>query len=442
MLHLPAALQGVSLAFWVVLICRLYCSSQCRLQDKGTPSPAIKPAGVRLTSQIPVNLSPMLRPTHHQISPSPRLPASHADSSSSSSITSSPIQSPRTNPADSPRKGSFDLPPLAYPKDAPAFVFPGSMPVKIPNLVSKPAQPTPGTHTPASGGTVFPIGASIDTLRFGRRPGTTNSVVSPNALVARCACGKPANHRGRAMSKDRGIESGLANFVLGPSVNEPVRTARIASDSSSKPYHSLAATGHNTPDMLEFESGRGASYLSRSRSDPIPSVLESKPIKRSPVARRTNHYEHDVQLIEGVIAPASLRDAGISSIVPASVASPRRGRSRDRQARPMERDISVGILNHPPEREHPPSRSRHRREGERRRSDSRERHRAAPLVDPSQITPSWNRRTSPDAGPGEGVAPAMRRTGSGRSPEAHPERKEEHRRASHQLGAVFGVAAG
>lgn len=406
----------------------------------------MKPAGVRLTAQLPVNLSPMLRPTHHHISPSPRLQASHPDSSSSSSITSSPIQSPRTNPSDSPRKESFDLPPLAY-KEGPVFAFPGSMPVKIPNLISKtPQTHTPGTHTPASNG--HSIGASIDTLRFGRKPGLVNSVTSPNALAARCACGKPANHRGRALSKDRGIESGLANFVLGPSVTypEPIRMRR--QPDSPKPLHkTFAATGHNTPDNLEFDSSR-SSLLSRSRSDPIPSSLENRPAnKRSPIAQRVSNHRADALTSEGAIAPPSLRNVTVSSIAP-SVASPRRGRSRERQPHPVDRDMSVGLLNHPPEREHPPSRSRHRREEgrlDRRRSDSRERQRtaASPVVaEPPQIMPSWNRRPSPTAGPGEGVAPTMRKTGSGRSAEVHDDRREDLRRASNQLGAVFGVAAG
>ena len=407
----------------------------------------------------------MLRPTHHHVAPSPRVAPSHAGSSSSSSITSSPIQSPQTNPynADySPEKGAFDLPPLAYPKESTmpaAFAFPGSMPVKIPHFVSRtPQSHTPGTHTPASNGTVYPIGASIDTLRFGRKPGLTNSVTSPNALLPRCACGKPANHRNRAMSKDRGVESGLSNLVLGPSVTyePPQRTARIVSDPAASPGKPQlinnfihAATGPNTPSI----DARGASYLSRSRSDPIPSspetqrnVIAPSPNRVSASRRASNTAYAQKSTFSPVMRPVV--DLS-NNVAPASLsASPRRGRSRERANHPLEREISATGFNHPPDREHPPSRSRHRREERRRSDESRERQRVpatalSPVVEPPQIMPSWNRR-SPDDGIGEGVAPTRRNgTGSPRSPVVDSDpRQAALRRASNQLGAVFGVAAG
>ncbi|KAK1927533.1 hypothetical protein DB88DRAFT_36090 [Papiliotrema laurentii] len=453
----------------------LYCSSMCRVQDKGTPSPAVKPATstVKLTSQLPASLSPMLRPAHYQIATSPRLPPSHGDSSSSSSITSSPIQSPRTNPSatDSPRKESFHLPPLAYPKDTTmpsSFAFAGSMPVKIPNLAPRAEKHTPTTHTPVSNGSVYPFGTSIDTLRFGRKPGSTNSVVSPNALGPSCHCGQSYGHKHRATSKDRGLEAGLTHLTLGPSVvsHELYRPShRIVSETSASPGKPLllnnltqAATGYNTPAELD---PRGASYLSRSRSDPIPSPEAMRrahaagPLpNRGPASRRASNLGGERHAL---FSPTMKPVVDLSGTVAPSLAqSPRRGRSRERQHYPVDREISAGGFNLPPDREHPPSRSRHRREERRRSPESRERQRTpasvfAPLPEilpetspENRIVPSWLRRASPELGPGEGIAPVRRNvSGTPRSPIVRPDvRQEELRRADEQLSQVFGVAAG
>jgi hypothetical protein len=179
-----------------------------------------------------------------------------------------------------------------------------------------------------------------------------------------------------------------------------------------------------------------------------------------------------------------------------------RGRSKERIVHPPV-DTSVGILNHPPEREVAPSRSRHRREerAERRRSVEREvegerssdrepgsergRGREVqierpssgregreamindqalahvhvgatlPPAQPPQIMPSWSRRP-------EGQVPeiiskrlaqahAQAHQQGKRSPRSpvspvrereEDEKVEERRRARRELGAVFGVAAG
>ena len=448
------------------------------MQDKGTPSPAIKPGNtpLRLTSQLPVSLSPMMRPLHHQIAPSPRLYPSHADSSSGSSMTSSPVQSPQTNPsgADSPQKDAFDLPPLAYPGNGPlpqSLAFPGSMPVKIPNLLSRASPQVHAAHIPATHGTAYPVGTSIDTLRFGRKPGMINTVTSPNALVARCACGKPANHRGRATSRDRGFETGFSNLVLGPSITygEPrQRTTRIVSGSANSPgranaLHDNAISGYNTPDPLAYADGRGAaSLLSRSRSDPIPPSPKAlrgsnPPVPvRAPASRRASNTldrRPGMAPLDSTIAPGAQH---LNVIAPVFAASPRRGRSRDRADHPVEE--IAGALNHPPDREHPPSRSRHRRDerAERRMSSSRDRERSRarrpaspvqPIPEAHAIMPSWSRRaSSTQPRPMEGVvSPSMRRGGSGGvkpSAQEGDRRQEEIRRATNELGAVWGIAAG
>lgn len=451
-----------------------------------------------------MSLSPLLRPiNHHQIGPSPRMPAIHADSSSESSISSSPIQSPATNPSrsNSPRKDNFDLPPPAYAHHGPvsqSFAFSGSIPVKIPPLVPR-ASPVPNHHVgshsnaPASNSsTAFPAGGSIDTLRYARKSGLINSVTSPNALLPRCACGRAAGHsHARATSKERGnasnaLDSGFSHLALGPSVtsHEPQRIGRIVSDSAASPTRTrgrdIASTGHNTPQFPP--SNLSGSLLSRSRSDPIPPSPKGQsanviaPIAHKPSradrgvdARRASHAAFENGNFATLDAEASTSF---------SVGSPRRGRSREKQAHQLD-DTQPGLLNHPPDREHPPSRSRPRKtsrrrsdeERERERERERQREREVLNVEPPQIMPSWSRRASTQddihhhqASTGAGVVPLNRKfNGSGAVPgangearispgstpanekdydEADQRRKEEMKRASDELGAVYGLAAG
>lgn len=406
MLHVPAALQGVSISLLSLELpytdSRLYCSSECRLQDKGFISPAPKPAmaPVHLTARLPVSLSPRHRPTA-QIGPSPKMPphvpVTHGpNSSSSSSITSSPIHSPRTNPSgsgsDSPQKDPFDLPPPAFPQQA-SLNFPGSMPVKIPNLVK--ASPAVGpTQTPAShGSTILPLGASIETLHFGRKPSVTNTVISPNALLPRCACGKVAGHSKRRPSKDRGMETGFSNLSLGPSLlaSAPGRVvsapAKAASGHGTPRFNTNSNSTYSPTPLQTVSSVIGASQLSRSRSDPIP---PSPP--------------------NNMIAPFTRQDDSLISPIKEHAERPtlsdRRGRSLERQRH--QGGQHTGVLNQVQEREQAPSRSRHRREE--RERDRRERERLDVVAEPnharispsfvenphtSPISPSWSRQTSP-----------------------------------------------
>lgn len=394
------------------------------MQDKGTASPAVKAAGVapvRLTTQLPATLSPHHRP--HQIGPSPRMPAHvpsrGTGSSSSSSIASSPLQSPRTNPgsgADSPQKEPLDLPPPAFPSHQ-SLAFPGSVPVKIPRLSAKhtPSVTPVAAQTPGSqGGSLFPIGNSIDTLRFGRKPGVVNSVTSPNALAARCSCGKPFGHPG---SKER-AESGLANLSLGPSLvaPHPHQGGRVTSNPIRKPSQS----GHNTPnrktESADIEhhtvsSTLGASLLSRSRSDPIPSSPQRHGNGMSLIAPMTRPDGSAVSPIKDTVpAPSSGHRQGRPEHgqIPSG-----RGRSLERQPHHLELS-QAGVLNQSREREQAPSRSRHRRDErpERERRASKE-----PAGIPSRpvyanaADAGWSRRPSTTEQVGEGIAPPTRRPG-------------------------------
>ncbi|WRT65689.1 uncharacterized protein IL334_002634 [Kwoniella shivajii] len=484
----------------------LYCSSECRLRDQGTPSPAVRAlhGPVKITSQLPAALSPLIRPTQ-LIGRSPRtLPQKRATSSmsSGSSVSSSPLQSPQTNPSevDSPKRDTFDLPPPAYPSKQ-FSTLPASVPMKIPALAPRASPLVAPTPTPGSqGSTVYPVGASIDTLRFGRKPSAVNSVLSPNALIPRCACGKPVNHKGRASSKERAeFDSGFSRLSLGPSEITPQpqeprsRSARIVSESALPPFTGkIQPNGFGTPTRTPLPLGippspqdiASTSLLSRSRSDPIP---------HSPKTQR-RAIPPAPPVITNVITPSHREQHGMPSspIVPAQssttrpgrrmnaldvvIDSPRRGRSRDRQ------DHHVGQmtsnLGGPADREQAPSRSRHRRDS-RKRSDSRERGRGSKerdqdrsgqrsprspiggnVVNQTQtipaIMPSWSRRASEATADrrkamGDVISPIiMRRTTSGEKKSSGYERDQEERqrkkaeleRATQQLGQIFTVAGG
>jgi hypothetical protein len=334
------------------------------------------------------------------------------DSSSSSSIASSPIQSPRTNPgsgADSPQKEPLDLPPPAFPSHHGL----GSIPVKIPRLSAKhtPSTTPVATQTPGSqGGSMYPIGNSIDTLRFGRRPGVVNSVTSPNALSARCSCGKAFGHPG---SKDR-MESGLANLSLGPSLVAPHPVhARVTSNPIAKP-----STGHNTPhrnaalsadiEHHTVSSTLGASLLSRSRSDPIP---------HSP-------KEHRMSLIAPMTRPDGSIISPLKDTVPAPSSGHARqgrgevkmpsGRGRSLERQPHHLELSqAGVLNQSREREQAPSRSRHRRDERPERRQPQEAVQPSRPVYANAADANWSRRPSATMAEqvGEGIAPPTRRSG-------------------------------
>ncbi|EJT52336.1 hypothetical protein A1Q2_05998 [Trichosporon asahii var. asahii CBS 8904] len=346
----------------------LYCSAECKQQDNGTPSPAIKPAhGIHLTAQLPSSLSPRVRPVH-QIAPSPIFsPRRRGGSSSSSSISESPIQSPATNPVDggSPNKECFNLPPPAYPTQV--FGSLSTMPVKIPS-----SSRTPVMMTVPLAGTTAPSGTSVETLRFGRKSSVTNSVTSPLALLPRCGCGRPIGHRARSRDRSDAAEA-ISCLSLGPN-NDEVRSSasRVCSDSSRN-------QGTRTPNILcpalpeerSITHVLGSSLLSRSRSDPHPP---------SPRASMGGIHPRPALELSGVAAPMNH-----SPLPPVTSAMPNmtlpntgretRGRSRERVARPDRQPVSK--LTHHEEREVAPSRlDRNSRERSRERN-SRERGRMA-----------------------------------------------------------------
>lgn len=371
----------------------MFCSAQCKARDTGKQTLLRTIVPVHLTSQLPVTLSPHFRP-HSIIQPSPRMPPHGRPSSSSSSSTAdSPLQSPATNPIDSgsPQKDPLDLGPPAFPHAQQPFS--GSVPVKIAAL---PRATVPAPPPTASHGTTY--GTSIDTLRFGRKPALINSVTSPNALIARCACGKPANHAMRGTSKERG-ESEFSRLSLGPTVlQHRADRHRMVSESSPKSssVDRRAVSGHGTPPFPPTEiEGVGSSALSRSRSDPMHPKLYTT--RATPVDSESPLF-HPRRASNAASRPSVAdRESGGSD----------RGRSRERMRHEMEVPHG-GLLNHPPEREPAPSRSRHRRE-EREREKSR-RERASPSLPPmdqAAIMPSWNRALGAD----DGIAPRLLRNG-------------------------------
>lgn len=336
----------------------------------------------------------------------------------------------------------------------------------------------PVAHTPQShGSNVQLIGASVDTLRFGRKPGVTNSVTSPNALLPRCACGQPANHRGRPSSKERAaMGNALTPLNIGPSVTERPRQRHVSGGAIPTSPPRVISGQHTPLSDIQTISGviGGSLLLSRSRSDPTPpspqgrtpiapQVTQAPLISKISPTRRASHNDHDLPPAGPIGSiPASLSKGGL---IPPE--SRRRGRSTERH-RSHCNTSATGLFNQPTEREAAPSRSRHRREEARKQTEEIAKVQAqvqAALVvekDPSSpvnaasITPSWSRRTSQTdvRSGGEGVAPAnLRNPANGQrsprspaegvspSPEIQDARKvAELKRANNQLGQLFGIA--
>lgn len=232
---------------------------------------------------------------------SPKLPALlQRRPASSSSDNSSPLQSPSPfahaayiSGGDSPQKEHFTLPPPAYPHNA--HHHGTSTPVKIqPMHVHRPVIPVPG-HTGTTPGSFG--GQSTDTIRYGRRPAVTNSMKSPNAIGPRCACGLPAGHaqRVRGTSKDRAGSFGnvldspggftmLATLsgqrrpsLTALQLEETLpRSSRHTSDSAIHPSGILGLHHQALPVPRRSSPPAGpSSYLSRSRSDPLPPSAHS-----------------------------------------------------------------------------------------------------------------------------------------------------------------------
>lgn len=336
----------------------LYCSTECRQQDKGTASPSTKAANgpVRLTAQLPVSLSPMVRPVHH-IAPSPAFgPRRRGNSSSSSSVSDSPIQSPHTNPSasDSPQKESFNLPPPAYPNGMYGINI-GSVPAKIPHGFSSrvpSTAPGSGAATPGSASTAYAMGTSIDTLRFGRKSSVTNSVTSPLALIPRCGCGRPIGHRARSRERSavNEVENGISCLSLGPSVTTEDsllvgNALRIVSDSGYRGARTPSTATYPLPEERSISNVLGSSLLARSRSDPMPPSPRDR--NMDTVRPRLGAGIHPRPTVDMALrTPPPMATAPLPSVAPSHPRSrsalphseqqgeaDRRGRSRERVAR-------------------------------------------------------------------------------------------------------------
>ena len=263
---------------------RLYCSSECRTQDRGSASPATKAIGIayaRFTTQLPATLSLRHRP--HQVDPSSgkpaHVPSRRVESFSSSSTTASQIQSARTCPwsgLDSHQKEPLDLIPQAFRAKRISLGYVDSIPVMIPRLSVKrtPTTTSLAAHTPGShGGNLYPL-VSIDTLRFGRKPGVVDSVTIPNPQSASgpCVCGKSVEFP----DSSEKTESGLASLPLNPSFVAPhMQHSSVTSSSAHISSYSGQKLPHQDRDLPTSKTNHTISFahststLSRSRAAKI-----------------------------------------------------------------------------------------------------------------------------------------------------------------------------
>lgn len=325
----------------------------------------------------------MVRPVHH-IAPSPLFGRRRGNSSSSSSLSESPIHSPQTNPSttgDSPQKEAFNLPPPAYPTTSYGFI--GSVPVKIPSALASrvPSASASGTSTPGSQTTVYPTGASIDTLRFGRKPSVTNSVTSPLALAPRCGCGRALGHRAR--SRERLGEPDISCLTLNDDGLVPAYgSIRMVSDPGFRTPRTPNPAYTTLSEERNISTVLGSSLLSRSRSDPVPPSPRLQRNANTGIHPRPAHAStgKNTPSLQHAPLPAVTRapNASASSTLPVAH-DDRRGRSRERlppriDMTPEQRNAK---LVHHEEREVAPVRdsrdSRSRGRNSRERSRSRDR---------------------------------------------------------------------
>lgn len=181
--------------------------------------------------------------------------ASRASTASSHSESSSPLQSPSplghpttlTGVDASPKEDFFNLPPPAYPNSANPFAHSssaigggagatayGSHPVKISSPYAKSSPiPTPASYVEHS------TAVMESTLQYGRRPGHTNVVTSPLALLPVGAAAR------RRESNQNGVGSGRRPRGLSPAAQ-----GRVPSD----PIKPVAVEAHRRPLIYGMHS--------------------------------------------------------------------------------------------------------------------------------------------------------------------------------------------
>lgn len=159
-----------------------YCDAICRSKD-GSSRPS---KGASDSPSLLASLPALLASHVQHISGHQHRNHGASASSGSHSESSSPLQSPSpfgrptTNLDSSPKEDFFHLPPPAYPNPAPHHF--SSNPIRIASSYSQSPNPTAVSGTPASVHEI-PSPFMEATLQYGRRPGQTNSVTSPLALL-------------------------------------------------------------------------------------------------------------------------------------------------------------------------------------------------------------------------------------------------------------------
>lgn len=220
-------------------------------------------------------------------------------SNSSQSETSSPLQSPSPFAQavdgldNSPKEESFILPPPAYPNPLYHQTYqPASVPVKIPSHYKAPSSAHDHSYTGRHSvkESTTPVQPGEATLRYGRRPGQTNSVTSPMALF-------PVDKR--RPSHGANGASRPSNLVPSPAlpprnVSEPTSATAQGRSTLAEQRKHFAYGGHS-PLLMANNSPRRPSYgidfvnanaQSRDRS---PSNVESSSVlKNAQQGKRTS----------------------------------------------------------------------------------------------------------------------------------------------------------
>lgn len=260
--------------------------------------------------------------------------ASRASTTSSHSESSSPLQSPSplghpttlTGVDASPKEDFFNLPPPAYPNSANPFAHSsaaigggagatayGSHPVKISSPYAKPSPiPTPASYVEHS------TTVMESTLQYGRRPGHTNVVTSPLALLPVGAAAR------RRESNQNGVGAGRRPRGLSPAAqgrvpSDPIKPAAVEAHRRPLIYgmHSPLLVPASGPSSSRPSSTPAADYAHVNSARPQTTTAASSPGPK-PQPTVASRYGSPARPIQPVLPTTSSTAAAATATDPVS----------------------------------------------------------------------------------------------------------------------------
>lgn len=273
-----------------------YCDEKCKAED-GFVKQA---SGLNMSPSIMASLPPLLASTIKSSSLRPQ-GMSPSASASSQSETSSPLQSPSplSNPVYglSPKEDSFSLPPPLYTHHPYMNGYSTTS-----HFVKPSAYKSPNAYEPRELHSGAPVKHSESTLQYNRRPGQTNSVTSPMAML-------PVGSHKRTDPARPGSQVLSPAFL--PWRSPAVQPTRHVSDSvpigsekrKSFPY------GNHSPYLLPTSSSRPPSP-SVNLDNVNAHIRDRSPASSASALKSTQNAQYAKQTRSGSITRGSVRQNG------------------------------------------------------------------------------------------------------------------------------------